>query len=123
MSRVAWRIEAQTPLTLPAWRRMRQALWPELKEQENTEELETMRMPGRGFSLQWRPGVTTGCREFASDALLETGESHSMHRALGFEETGAGGLFPKGIEQLILAYFGLRLLDTCSPSILLLDSE
>jgi aminoglycoside 6'-N-acetyltransferase I len=28
-----------------------------------------------------------GCREFASDALLENVSSHCMHRGLGFEET------------------------------------
>jgi aminoglycoside 6'-N-acetyltransferase I len=28
-----------------------------------------------------------GCRELASDALLENERSHAMHRALGFEET------------------------------------
>jgi aminoglycoside 6'-N-acetyltransferase I len=28
-----------------------------------------------------------GCREFASDALVENQVSHAVHRALGFEET------------------------------------
>jgi len=28
-----------------------------------------------------------GCRELASDALLENERSHAVHRALGFEET------------------------------------
>lgn len=28
-----------------------------------------------------------GCRELASDALLDNPGSHAMHRALGFEET------------------------------------
>ena len=32
-------------------------------------------------------GRKMDCREFASDALLENSDSHSMHRALGFEET------------------------------------
>jgi aminoglycoside 6'-N-acetyltransferase I len=32
-------------------------------------------------------GRKMGCREFASDALLENTGSHSMHRALGFQET------------------------------------
>jgi aminoglycoside 6'-N-acetyltransferase I len=31
--------------------------------------------------------VSLGCREFASDALLENRDSHRMHQALGFEET------------------------------------
>ena len=34
---------------------------------------------------QW--GRDRGCKEFASDALLDNLESHAMHRALGFEET------------------------------------
>jgi aminoglycoside 6'-N-acetyltransferase I len=32
-------------------------------------------------------GRKIGCREFASDALLENSSSHSMHHGLGFEET------------------------------------
>lgn len=34
---------------------------------------------------EWAP--TVGCREIASDALLENVGSHALHRALGFEET------------------------------------
>jgi aminoglycoside 6'-N-acetyltransferase I len=34
---------------------------------------------------QW--GRSHGCSEFASDALLDNGDSHRFHRALGFEET------------------------------------
>ncbi len=30
---------------------------------------------------------TIGCKEFASDALLENSNSHKMHTALGFAET------------------------------------
>ncbi|MFL6427339.1 MAG: aminoglycoside 6'-N-acetyltransferase [Acidobacteriaceae bacterium] len=37
-----FRIEAPTALTLPAWQRMRQALWPELVEEENRRETEAM---------------------------------------------------------------------------------
>lgn len=33
----------------------------------------------------WAQGA--GCRELASDALLENAVSHAVHRALGFEET------------------------------------
>ena len=33
----------------------------------------------------WAQGV--GCRELASDAVLENSISHVVHRALGFEET------------------------------------
>lgn len=32
-------------------------------------------------------GRAAGCREFASDALLDNVESHAFHAALGFEET------------------------------------
>jgi aminoglycoside 6'-N-acetyltransferase I len=38
-----------------------------------------------GAAEEW--GRKMDCREFASDALLENSDSHSMHRALGFEET------------------------------------
>lgn len=34
-----------------------------------------------------RWALDIGCREFASDALLENHVSHAVHRALGFEET------------------------------------
>jgi aminoglycoside 6'-N-acetyltransferase I len=34
-----------------------------------------------------RWAVDRGCREFASDALLDNHLSHAVHRALGFEET------------------------------------
>jgi aminoglycoside 6'-N-acetyltransferase I len=38
-----------------------------------------------GAVEEW--GRKMDCREFASDALLENSDSHSVHRALGFEET------------------------------------
>jgi aminoglycoside 6'-N-acetyltransferase I len=41
-SRGDWRIEAPTALTLPAWQRMRQALWPEMTKEENLSETEAM---------------------------------------------------------------------------------
>ena len=34
-----------------------------------------------------RWALDAGCREFASDALLENQVSHAVHRALGFQET------------------------------------
>ena len=34
-----------------------------------------------------RWALTVGCREFASDASVENQSSHSVHRALGFQET------------------------------------
>jgi aminoglycoside 6'-N-acetyltransferase I len=39
----------------------------------------------------------SGCRELASDALLENEVSHSMHRALGFTETEKVVYFCKGL--------------------------
>lgn len=42
-------------------------------------------------------GRKIGCREFASDALLENTASHSMHRGLGFEETERVVYFRKEI--------------------------
>lgn len=137
-----FRIVAPAAATLPAWRRMRQALWPEMTEEENARETEAMMMSGQRFFVRivvdgegtavgfaeatlrsdyvngcasspvvflegiymepWarRQGAARllvgavetwgreqGCREFASDALIENTESHAMHRALGFEET------------------------------------
>jgi aminoglycoside 6'-N-acetyltransferase I len=38
-----------------------------------------------GAVERWARGC--GCRELASDALLENHVSHAVHRALGFEET------------------------------------
>jgi aminoglycoside 6'-N-acetyltransferase I len=137
-----WRIEAPAASTLPAWRRMRHALWPEMTEEENAHETESMVEDSRSFirialNAQDEPagfaeaallrmdnvngcatspvafleglyvepqvrrqgmaralvsaveewGRKMGCREFASDALLENVSSHSMHRGLGFQET------------------------------------
>jgi aminoglycoside 6'-N-acetyltransferase I len=136
-----WRIEAPAASTLPAWRRMRQALWPEMTEEENARETESMIKDSRSFirialnrhdepagfaeatlrrdnvngcatspvafleglyveTQVRRQGIARalvsaveewgrkmGCREFASDALLENLSSHAMHRGLGFEET------------------------------------
>jgi aminoglycoside 6'-N-acetyltransferase I len=36
-------------------------------------------------AAQW--GLAQGCREFASDSLLSNVDAHSVHVALGFEET------------------------------------
>jgi len=43
----------------------------------------------------WAAG--TGCRELASDALLESQESRAFHRALGFEETERVVFFRKAL--------------------------
>jgi aminoglycoside 6'-N-acetyltransferase I len=43
-------------------------------------------------------GRTQGCSEFASDALLENSDSHSMHRGLGFEETERVVYFRKSLS-------------------------
>lgn len=41
-----------------------------------------------------------GCRELASDALLENEASHLMHRALGFEETERVVFFRKQLPDV-----------------------
>lgn len=48
-----------------------------------------------GAVKEW--GRKMDCREFASDALLENSDSHSMHRALGFEETERVMYFRKNL--------------------------
>jgi aminoglycoside 6'-N-acetyltransferase I len=149
-----FRIVAPTTSTLPAWRRMRRALWPEVTEEENTDETEAMIAAASRFFVRiaidgegrpagfaeatlrmdyvngcvtspvvfleglyvepWarRRGVARllvdavgtwgrehGCREFASDALIENVESHGMHRALGFEETERVVYFRKKLSS------------------------
>jgi aminoglycoside 6'-N-acetyltransferase I len=136
-----------------AWRQMRQALWPEMKEEENLLETEAMtkatsrflvrvamnredqpigfveatvrndyvngcstspvaflegiyvepRVRRRGVARalvnaveEW--GREMGCREFASDALLENASSHSMHAGLGFQETERVVYFRKDLS-------------------------
>jgi len=46
-----------------------------------------------------RWAVDMGCRELASDALLENQTSHAAHRALGFEETKRVVFFRKALKQ------------------------
>lgn len=41
-----------------------------------------------------------GCRELASDAVLENAISHVVHRALGFEETERVVFFRKKLEGI-----------------------
>ena len=45
----------------------------------------------------WAQNV--GCRELASDALLENQTSHAVHRALGFEETERVVFFRKALTR------------------------
>lgn len=147
-----FRIHAVTASALPGWRQMRQALWPEMTEEENLHETQAMSMADSRFlvriasSLEGDPvgfveaslrvdyvngcvtspvvflegiyveprargqrvarslieaveawGRGRGCCEFASDALVENGDSHSMHRALGFEETERVVCFRKNL--------------------------
>lgn len=40
-----------------------------------------------------------GCRELASDALLDNEDSHRFHLSLGFEETERVVYFRRNIEQ------------------------
>lgn len=42
-------------------------------------------------------GRAQGCSEFASDAEVDNGDSHAMHRALGFEETERVVYFRRGL--------------------------
>jgi aminoglycoside 6'-N-acetyltransferase I len=44
-------------------------------------------------------GQEKGCRELASDALLENADSHGMHRGLGFEETERVVYFRKNLAS------------------------
>lgn len=149
----AVRIEHCSPATAAAWARMRQALWPELGDDENRADVarilaarerfvvfvavdehagavafaeasvrtdyvngcdtspvaflegiyvdEAHRRQGIARALvaavaSW--GRERGCREFASDALIDNAESHAMHRALGFDETERVVYFRKRIE-------------------------
>jgi aminoglycoside 6'-N-acetyltransferase I len=142
MSEREWRVAAPGQEQKMAWRQMRQALWPEMTEEENLRETEAMMMATSRFFVRIgmnreeepvgfveatvrsdyvngcatspvaflegiyveprvrRRGVARalvsaveewgremGCREFASDALLENASSHSMHAGLGFQET------------------------------------
>ena len=137
-----WCVASPDLKQMAAWRQMRQALWPEMKEEENLSETEAMLTATSRFFVRiamnredqpvgfveatvrndyvngcatspvvflegiyvepWarRQGVARalagaveewgrkmGCREFASDALLENSDSYAMHHALGFEET------------------------------------
>ena len=43
--------------------------------------------------------LASGCREFASDALLENEDSHHMHRGLGFVETERVVYFRKDLAS------------------------
>jgi len=45
-------------------------------------------------------GAERGCREFASDAILDNEVSHRMHAALGFEETERVVFFRKPLTKL-----------------------
>ncbi len=46
---------------------------------------------------RWALGL--GCRQFASDALLENEASHGMHRGLGFRETERVVYFRKDLAS------------------------
>jgi aminoglycoside 6'-N-acetyltransferase I len=47
-----FRVEAPTASTLSEWRRMRQALWPEMTEEENLEETAAMMMAEARFLVR-----------------------------------------------------------------------
>ena len=48
----SFRIEPPTASTLPAWRQMRQALWPEMTEEENAHETEAMMTASSRFFVR-----------------------------------------------------------------------
>jgi L-amino acid N-acyltransferase YncA len=54
-----------------------------------------------------------GCRELASDSLLDNAQSHAMHRALGFEETERVVYFRK---ELLPDLAGRPALPTAVPA-------
>ena len=153
MSVGAWRIEGPTVATVPAWRAMRRALWPEMTEEENVSETGAMLADSRAFvRIAWnakgqpvgfseaalrrdyvngcatspvaflegiyvepwarrqgvakvlvadveRWAIALGCREFASDALLENEVSHRMHQGVGFKETERVVYFRKDLPS------------------------
>lgn len=47
--------------------------------------------------VKW--ATSRGCQELASDALLDNEISHSVHKALGFEETGRVVFFLKALTR------------------------
>jgi aminoglycoside 6'-N-acetyltransferase I len=42
MREAEWRVSSPDPKQMTAWRQMRQALWPEMTEEENLDETEAM---------------------------------------------------------------------------------
>ena len=109
----------------PGWLRLRQALWPDCAREQHLAEasLRTDYVNGTESSpvgfleglyvvpQARRRGVAAalvasvcdwtrraGCRELASDAVLENSISHVVHQALGFEETERAVFFRRKLE-------------------------
>ena len=55
---------------------------------------------GNLVKMTERWAAQKGCREFASDCLLENADSYKFHIKLGFEETERAIFFIKSIEPL-----------------------
>ena len=47
--------------------------------------------------VEW--ALAQGCRELASDSLLDNTAAHAAHRALGFEETERVVYFPRKLHD------------------------
>ena len=62
-------IAAPSASMLPAWRRMRQALWPEMTEEENTRETEAMMVAGSRFFVRIAWIAEGGAAGFAEATL------------------------------------------------------
>ena len=69
MTRSGWRIEAPAVSTLPAWREMRQALWPEMSEEENRSETEAMLADGFRFFVRIAINMEDSAAGFAEASL------------------------------------------------------
>jgi aminoglycoside 6'-N-acetyltransferase I len=63
------RIEAPTALTLAAWQRMRQALWPEMTEEENLSETDAMLVDDSRFFVRIAMNTEDGPAGFAEASL------------------------------------------------------
>jgi aminoglycoside 6'-N-acetyltransferase I len=62
-------IEAPTASTLPEWRRMRQALWPEMTAEENRQETEAMMTAAARFFIRIAMDREAGSVGFAEATL------------------------------------------------------
>jgi aminoglycoside 6'-N-acetyltransferase I len=64
-----FRIEAPTASTLPDWQRMRQALWPEITEEEKTRETKAMMAEQSRFFIRIATGADDRSAGFVEATL------------------------------------------------------